>query len=157
MSGLLLFFISIYFLFFDQGKNYKIGCSKKKLAEEVLRWCVLHMYKGNNRSTPEIKVLYNRNKTKYGEYCSAKNLISVCFPKDCDVLDVVSTIIHEYQHFIDIKNEKELRSYYRLNDALGYKNNPYEIRARKAEEQFAEVCVDYLKCKKVLLPSGFFN
>ena len=70
------------------------------------------------------------SKTSKAEYDWDNNKIYIYYPNMKNEEDVLRSILHEYTHTKqDPKKEKKYR-------ALGYKNNPHELAARKAEDNW---------------------
>ena len=59
----------------------------------------------------------------------------------CDTLyDVVSTVIHEYTHYLQSRN---MYKYYEQN--YYYSTNPYEREARRNEQKYTKMCMKEIK------------
>lgn len=145
-----LFIILLQSLFFKKEyKRLKINCTKKRFVEEILNWCILNMKK-SSKSTPNLILRYYYSKKALGQYNFYSKTITIWYPKDSDIESIVSTVIHEYQHFIEIKSNKENILYDRHNNDFGYNKNPYEVSARLAEKKFTSDCIDSLIVKKVI-------
>ena len=130
--------------------TYKLKCSRHQLCMEVLEWCNRNLQVCKRKATPSVQLIYRNSKTKLGDYDPNKKLIRIYFGTNTDLLQLISTIIHEYQHYIDIPNQKENDKYQKLNSTLGYISNPFEIKANQAEEKYLPECIKYLVEKKIL-------
>lgn len=64
----------------------------------------------------------------FGEYNADDNSIVIYWPKMKTNEDIIRTIIHEYQHYLQSKTW-----YTRYSRMYDYSTNPYEIAAYKAE------------------------
>ena len=70
------------------------------------------------------------SKTSKAQYEHETNTIYIYYPNMVNEEDVIRSILHEYEHaFHDPKKHDAYR-------AKGYVNNPYEIAAHKAEEDW---------------------
>jgi len=68
----------------------------------------------------------------YGEYCSLHNEI-LLYPETYPCLETfIRVLIHEYIHYL--QSPSWMTRYY--NSGYFYNNHPYEVQARKAEEDW---------------------
>ncbi|MFN5183507.1 MAG: hypothetical protein ACK5D5_10860 [Bacteroidota bacterium] len=160
-SILLVFSASVLFYglidllqYIYKDRNYVINCNKKKLIEETIFWCMHNMQKDKNRKPPFFRINYYSSKKYAGHYHVGFSLISIYVSKNSTPHFIVSTVIHEFQHYIDLHSRIECENYDRKNIELGYQNNPYEKRARDAESKYTDLCMDYLCERKLLVTSS---
>ncbi len=118
---------------------------KKKLATLTLRWCKDY-FGVNERKRTKLKFKFSvRNRTikkaiVFGNYCFWRNEMTL-YLGNCDTAyDVVSTIIHEYTHYLQSRPRYQdyQKNYY-------YSTNPYEREAKRNEEKYTEICLNDIK------------
>lgn len=76
----------------------------------------------------------------YGKYCFNANKITI-YVINCETLhDVISTMIHEYTHYLQSSSKYRLysKTYY-------YSQNPYERQAKRNEEKYTKSCYNEIK------------
>ena len=126
-------------------KNLDIK-TKRRYALLATRWCRENMGINKRRKDlPKVSVRINFVKEETerfisGVFYAQQNKIIV-YDKNCDSIeDVVSTVIHEYTHYLqsDVKYVELYKKYY-------YKNHPYEKEARKNEELYTHLCIKKIK------------
>jgi len=87
--------------------------------------------------------IYPRKRSEcYGEYSSFPHAIEI-YAAECDTLRrFVDTIIHEYTHscqgWVGVR-------YSAYNREFGYRNNPFEIEARKVARETRTDCIRFLR------------
>ena len=128
---------------FHKIKNLKV--SKKKMVEDVLQWCIENYPTPKNRSNLYYKINYYEHKKLEGNYCGFNKRISIYITPEKSIIDVVDTILHEYQHHIEIRTQKDLKIYYKQLDSYGYDNHPMEISARKFGKHNRNRCYEQFK------------
>lgn len=67
-----------------------------------------------------------------GEYCSMHNELIVYWKNIKSTEDLVRTLIHEYQHFL--QSPSWMTRYYKMG--YGYNNHPYEVIAYTKENEY---------------------
>lgn len=67
-----------------------------------------------------------------GEYCYIFNEIIIYWKNICSLEELIRTLIHEYQHYL--QSPSWMTRYYRMG--YNYSNHPYEIAADKEEENW---------------------
>ena len=124
-------------------KDLKI--SKKKMVENVLQWCETNHSLPKNRGKLSFKINYYNHTKLEGCYCGYTRTIILYLKNEKKVIDVIDTILHEYQHHIDMRTQKEVRLYSKQLREFGYDNHPMEISARKFAKQHRNTCFEILK------------
>lgn len=156
---LLLFLFALIGLISDyvkkSHKKYQLNISKAAYVRTVLLWCAenLGIMPPRTKILPEIQVAYYPNKSMHGVYFSSSKTIRV-YVNNHDSLDkLTDTIIHEYVHYLDLRNSNHQKSYNKFSNELGYENNPFEINARKIAKKNCRSCMQALVDKGVLTKS----
>lgn len=119
---------------------------KRLYALRAIRWCRDYMGVNNRRkSLPKISVRINFRKDETerfikGIYYSYENRIIV-YDLNCKTIeDVVSTVIHEYTHYL--QSMKKYWEYFQTHD---YSRHPYERQARRNEIKYTKECIKTIK------------
>jgi hypothetical protein len=125
---------------------------KKKYAILTIEWCKNNM--GIRKTKKKeltlkfsdkdgyITINYKRKKEfkrKYpiqGSYCHYRNLITIYEPNCKTIKDVVSTIIHEYTHYL-----QSMYQYEKFEKIYFYSQNPLEKEALNNEEKYTNKCI----------------
>jgi len=118
---------------------------KKKYAILAMKWCRLN-FGVNDRKRTKLEFEFTSRKRTikkvmvYGNYCFWRNKITLHEPACETIKDVVSTIIHEYTHYLQSrpKYREYEKKYY-------YSANPYEKEARRNEEKYTATCIKEIK------------
>ena len=76
----------------------------------------------------------------YGVYCFFRNKITIYLPNCRTKYDLVSTMIHEYTHYLQSRG---MYKYY--EDEYYYSTNPYERQARRNEVKYTKTCIRDIK------------
>ena len=76
----------------------------------------------------------------YGNYCFYRNKMTIHEPACETLYDVVSTVIHEYTHYLQSRT-----LYKKYQDKYYYSRNPYEREAKRNEEKYTKECMKYIK------------
>ena len=121
-------------------KDLKI--SKKKMVENVLQWCESNHSLTKNRGKLSFKINYYNHTKLEGCYCGYNKEIIIYLSPEKNIIDVVDTLLHEYQHHIDMRTQKEVRLYCKQLNDFGYDNHPMEISARKFAKQYRDTCFE---------------
>jgi uncharacterized protein YjaZ len=118
---------------------------KKRITNLTIRWC-RDFFGINDKKRTKLKLVFsNRPRTikksiVFGNYCFWRNTITIYIPH-CNTIDeIVSTVIHEYTHYLQSRPRYQTyqKKYY-------YSTNPYEREARKNEERYTKMCIDDIK------------
>ena len=76
----------------------------------------------------------------YGSYCFFKNRIIIYTPNCLSLFDIVSTIIHEYTHYL------QSRTKYKMYEKTHfYSTNPLEKQAKRNEVKYTKTCLKEIK------------
>lgn len=120
---------------------------KKKYAILTFKWCKKNL--GIPKRKKKVKFLVSKkikyyDETKkeklYGEYVLEKNKIIVYIKLCRTFKDIVSSVIHEYTHYLQ-PNYKHI-IYFKT---YTYKKNPFEIEAKKNEDLYTDICLKDIK------------
>ena len=124
----------------------KIDTEIKKLyASHALRWCMDNLGVNKRKKTyPKISVRIRfkseEEKTYNGVYYNNENRIIV-YDLNCESLEeVVSTVIHEYTHYL-----QSMKKYWIYFETYDYSNHPFEAQARRNEEKHTKKCLRSIK------------
>jgi hypothetical protein len=120
--------------------------TKRRYALLTTKWCRENMGV-NRRRKEQLKVSVRINfrgeeDERYikGVFYPDENRIIV-YSKNClTIEEIVSTVIHEYTHYLqsDVKYIELYKIYY-------YKNHPFEREARKNEDLYTSICMKEIK------------
>lgn len=118
-----------------------------KIAQEVYFWCVETL--GTPLKSGIVPFLYldfeNLEKsTNFGQYYRQKITI---YPYNMrSFKDIITTIIHEYTHFLQMPNKYDMKLYQKHD----YSNHPMEIEAAEFEKKYYKKCYYHLRKNKIL-------
>jgi hypothetical protein len=115
--------------------------NKHRFIELGLEWCGKNL--GKLRHGYILKFLPNFSRNA-GSYCYVNKSIELRVWENDDLLDLVEVIIHEYIHYLQFKSARIHNLSDKLNEELGYQNNPYEIEARFVSDKLKQVCLNSL-------------
>ena len=118
---------------------------KKKYALLAIKWCREYFGLNERKKT---KLLFNfstksrkiGNSMVYGNYCFYRNKMTIHEPACNTLYDIVSTVIHEYTHYLQ---SRSLYKYYQ--DIYYYSHNPYEREAKRNEEKYTKICIKEIR------------
>lgn len=119
--------------------------NKKKYTTLALKWC-RENFGVNERKRTKLKIeLTNRKRTikrstVFGNYCFYRNKITIHTTACKTLPELISTIIHEYTHYLQSRN---LYKYY--EKTYCYFSNPCEREARRNEERYTKPCIREIK------------
>jgi len=121
----------------------KVTKRNTKISSLALEWCINNLGNPLKTISPTI-ILKNdkRVKNMYGFYMDQNITIHLSTTKT--TRQMVSTIIHEYCHYLQSPRISAFTKYWKLNDKFGYNNNPFEIEARQFESTFTNSCYNYI-------------
>ena len=113
---------------------------KKKYAVLALKWCKKNLGLSERKKRKlilEISTRKRKMKKSYvfGTYCFYRNKIMIYEPNCSTLYDVVSTIIHEYTHYLQSRTQ-----YSRYEKTHFYSTNPLEIEAKNNEKKYTKIC-----------------
>ena len=119
--------------------------SKKRYALLSLKWC--EKYFGLcQRKKRKLIFKFSERKRKigncdvFGNYCFYRNEIIIYLPNNQTIYDVVSTVIHEYTHYLQVR-----RKYREFEKTRYYSQNPMERQAKRNEDRFTKICLKEIK------------
>ena len=127
--------------------------SKIEFCRQVVKWCVSNMGVPKDRVVPGLSLSYVRKAGKVlGTYSFSQRHIHIFVqhPEHRDLLQLIDTIIHEYQHHLEITDGKKSKLYDQKTEELGYQNNPFEVSARKIAEDLRKAAYRYLLDKGLI-------
>jgi hypothetical protein len=119
---------------------------KKKYAILTLKWCQEYFGINERKRTKLNFVLSEKTRNikgkflVYGRYCFSKNKMVIYLP-NCKTIDLlVSTIIHEYTHYLQSGT-----MYRKYEKTHYYSTNPFERCALRNEEKYTKMCIKNIK------------
>ncbi len=118
---------------------------KKQYSTLALKWCKEN-FGVNDRKRSKLSFEFtNRKRTLkghmvYGNYCFYRNKMTIHEPACETLYDIVSTVIHEYTHYLQSRPQ-----YLRYQREYYYSTNPYEREAKRNEEKYTKMCIKYIK------------
>ena len=114
-----------------------------KISKLALEWCINNLGNPLKTISPTI-ILKNdkRVKNMYGFYMDQNITIHLSTTKT--TRQMVSTIIHEYCHYLQSPRICGFTKYWKLNNKFGYHKNPLEVEARKFEVLYTEKCYNHI-------------
>ena len=127
------------------AKIKDLRISKKKMVETVLQWCETNHSIPKKRGKLSYKINYYNHTKLEGCYCGYTKTITIYITPEKRIIDVVDTLLHEYQHHIDMRTQKEVRLYSKQLSEIGYDNHPMEITARKFAQKYRDECFETFK------------
>jgi hypothetical protein len=150
--GFILYFLTLFVIYVvmtikeSRTNNHRsakirdLKISKKKMVENVLQWCEINHSIPKYRGKLSFKINYYSHSKVEGCYCGYTRTIILYLKNEKKVIDVIDTILHEYQHHIEMRTQKEVRLYSKQLSEFGYDNHPMEISARKFAKQHRDTC-----------------
>lgn len=118
---------------------------KIKISTETLKWCKTHLGV-NERKRTKLKLEFSsrprtiKKSIVFGNYCFWRNKITIYLPHCESIEEIVSTLIHEYTHYLQSRPKYQ---YYQSN--YYYSTNPYEREAKRNEEKYTNICLQDIK------------
>ncbi len=126
-------------------KTLDFDFNKKKYTALTIKWCKEN-FGINERKRTKLKIeVTNRKRTikrsmVYGNYCFYRNKMTIHTDACKTIFDLVSTVIHEYTHYLQSRN---VYKYYEKTHC--YFKNPCEKEARRNEEKYTKLCIREIK------------
>jgi len=125
--------------------------SKIEFVRQVVKWCALNLgLPADSKRLPNITLRYYRHLRYEGLYFQGSKEIVLYWDSHSDLINRINTIIHEYQHFLDIRNKKHDQEYAKELNIVGYQKNIFEKRARKTASDWERNCYDAMVSKGVI-------
>jgi len=126
------------------ARTIDIG-SKTYYAEQALDWCKQYFGLCDRKRRKLIFRVSDRKRTMkgwdvYGNYCFWRNEIVIYLPNNKTIHDIVSTVIHEYTHYLQVRN-----TYREYEKTTYYSQNPLERQARRNETKYTKMCIRHIK------------
>lgn len=118
---------------------------KKKYAILTIKWCK-EFFGINERKKTKLEFEFTTRKRSikkamvYGNYCFYRNKMTIHEPACETLYDIVSTVIHEYTHYLQSRT-----LYKKYQDMYYYSRNPYEREAKRNEDKYTKECLKYIK------------
>jgi len=118
---------------------------KKKYANLALKWCKDNFginYRKRRKVILEIsnKPRKIKNYMIFGNYCFWRNKITIYEPNCKTDIQIVSTVIHEYTHYLQSRTK-----YQKYEKTHYYSTHPLERSAFRNEEKYAKMCLKEIK------------
>jgi hypothetical protein len=114
----------------------------KKLVKMVIDWGQKNITYGKYRKiTPVIKINYSKKGTYLGRYFFHTKLIEIFIRRHYSLESIVDTILHEYVHHLQLRNQKDDAKYDCNTRRVGYFYNPYEVEARELALKYRTKCI----------------
>jgi hypothetical protein len=116
---------------------------QRKIVLEIMNWCVYELGMSPRlKRMPNLKLINKANSELYGQYLSGKHRILIYPDEQEHLRRLVDTVIHEFTHscqrFISVRYESASRRH-------GYRNNPFEVEARKVARENRTACLKHLR------------
>ena len=119
---------------------------KVVFAREVIRWCMQHLGLPKRMKTgPRFLLRYYRHRKVMGTYQQRSKTITLYWGSHANLKEVVNTLIHEYQHFLDIRTNQEDKAYDKELKQIGYQDKSYEKKARELANRWQKACIKDLE------------
>lgn len=118
---------------------------KKKCAVLTMKWCQENLGTNKKKRTKikisvRVKPKQEGNYVFYGDFRSDENKIIVYGLNDQSLDDIVSTVIHEYTHYL--QSTKKYWEYFKTHY---YSTHPYERQAKRNEIKYTSECLKEIK------------
>ena len=132
--------------------KYVLNTTKAGYVKAVVYWCVQNLgIPSGNKKIPGVLIKYVKHTKYLGTYCSANKIIQVYLPGHESLLQLTNTIIHEYDHFLRIRNNKDQMNYNKLLVEIGYDKHPLEIFARDTAKTYEVICFKAMEKEGLLI------
>ena len=123
--------------------------TKKLFAIQAVKWCK-NFFGENERKRSKLTFEFTNRIRRikqcevFGNYCFYRNKMTI-HSETCETLhDIVSTVIHEYTHYLQSRNQYK---YYQ--EHYYYSANPCEREAKRNEQKYTNDCLKYINKKIV--------
>ncbi len=119
--------------------------TKKRYATYTLKWCIKY-FGLCDRKRRKLLFRFSERKRKmdnfdvFGNYCFYRNEIIIYLPNNNTIHDIISTVIHEYTHYLQVR-----RKYREYEITRYYSQNPLERQAKRNEEKYTNICLKEIK------------
>jgi hypothetical protein len=133
------------------GSAEQLAVSKVAFVREVVSWCAEHLgLPPKINRLPHITIRYYRHAKWGGLYFQRTKEIVIYWDSHWNLLTRINTVIHEYQHFLDLRNNKDDQEYAKELKKVGYFENIYEKNARKTASAWEKQCYEAMVKKGVI-------
>ena len=137
--------------------DLRLNLSLNKLNNDIIRkiikytyiWCKKTLGANDRVQKPlKIKTVFKKTKDREaGTYDFldpnlSYRLISIFVCNNVNIKDLISTVIHEYQHHL-----QPLTKYHKLLKDYFYSHHPHERQANRAEVKYTKICWGEIKKK----------
>ena len=134
------------------SSEYVLNTSKAGYVKAVVYWCVQNLgVPSGNKKSPGVLIKYVKHSKFLGSYCSTNKVIKVYIPGHENLLKLTNTIIHEYDHFLRIRNIKDQMNYNKLLDQIGYDKHPLEIYAKDTAKTYELICFKAMEKQRLMI------
>lgn len=99
------------------------------------------------RHFPVYKIKYYRHRKYAGVFDGS---VTVYLGSNPGIPELVDTVLHEVQHYIQSQTDKQYKYYDRYTAEKGYWDNPFEVECRKFAAQHRDACLRYLERKNLI-------
>lgn len=130
-------------------RNVKVP--KTTLINEVILWTKPILLSKSIKKYPRYKIMYRKHKSIRGRYRGATKTIEIYVHPNIKVEQLVKTILHEIQHYIQHLTDPNFAKYELFSKKVGYELNPYEVEARSFAFNQLNACLLHLKKIKYIL------
>jgi hypothetical protein len=120
---------------------------KTLYANETIKWCRKNLGINERKRKKLDFVVMDKSRKKgrfnfLGNYCFYRNRMVIYAPNCENIYEIVSTVIHEYTHYLQSgpQYRKYEKNYY-------YSTNPYEREAKRNEMKYTKMCLKDIKKK----------
>ena len=119
--------------------------TKKRYATQTLKWCVEYFGLCDRKKRKLLFRFSDRSRKMdncnvFGNYCFYRNEIIIYLPNNNTIYDIVSTVIHEYTHYLQVR-----RKYREYELSRYYSQNPLERQAKRNEDKYTNMCIKEIK------------
>jgi len=133
------------------ASDFELQVSKTVFVHEVIFWCVKNLgLPPRSKALPKVVLRYYRHQKLMGTYLHRGKIITLYWGSHSTIREVINTLIHEYQHFLDIRKDQDCREYDKETALLGYYKNPFERRARQVANRWENSCLKAMTKKGLL-------
>lgn len=119
--------------------------TKKRYASHALKWCIKYFGLCDRKRRKLVFKVSDRKRTMkgfnvYGNYCFWRNEIVIYLPNCTTIYDIVSTVIHEYTHYLQVRD-----TYRNYEKIVYYSQNPLERQAKRNEDKYTTTCIEEIR------------
>jgi len=134
-----------------QAHSEKLSVSKIAFVREVVSWCAENLgLPPKVTRLPEVTIRYYKHRKWVGLYFQPSKHITIYWNGHSNLISIINTVIHEYQHFLDLRNNMDSQEYAKELARVGYYDNLYEKKARKTADNWERQCYEAMVKKGVI-------